>query len=158
MPIVSSVLTQDESAQRDGRYRVYEVHTDHLGFLYTFSWLSDANTNANAVMAARVVTLLESLKDREINSNVSEILANGSLATPVLNYSTAAENFSVLRSIYQTASKNEAIMIADFLSSLSDTVLRNAFNMTAGQVTTLRTNKLTPAASLATSIRATTGA
>ena len=49
-------------------------------------------------------------------------------------------------------------MIGDFLASLTDTQLRNAFSMTAGQVTTLRTNKLTPATNAATTIRATTGA
>jgi hypothetical protein len=64
----------------------------------------------------------------------------------------------VLRSGYQSATRIEAIFAGDFLASLTDTQLRNLFGMTQGEVTTLRTNKLTPAANAAATIRATTGA
>jgi hypothetical protein len=48
-------------------------------------------------------------------------------------------------------------MIGDFLSSLTDGQLQTIFSMTAGQVTTLRSTKLTPAATAAATIRAATG-
>jgi hypothetical protein len=49
-------------------------------------------------------------------------------------------------------------MIGDFLSTLTNAQLQTLFSMTSGQVTTLRSSKLTPAASAAATIRAATGA
>lgn len=157
MPIVSSVLTQ-EGAQKDGRKWVEEVHTDHLGLRHVFRWLAAVGIDANAVMLARVARILEELEAREIAANITSVIANGSEASTSTDYSTAAANFAALRGAYQTSTRVEAIMIGDFLSSLSDAALRIAFGMTQAQVTTLRTNKLTPAANLAASIRAQTGA
>ena len=157
MPITSSVLTQ-ESAQADGRRWIEEVHTDHLGLRHVYRWLAAVGADANAVMAARVARILEQLEAAEIEANVSAVLARGSEAVTSLDYSTAAQNFAVLRVAYQTATRVQAVMIGDFLSSLTDAQLRTAFSMTQTQVNNLRANKLTPAANLATSIRATTGA
>ncbi len=113
----------------------------------------DALTRLNAMTAARQARRVA----LEIERNIADVTANGSLATPVLVLSTAAANFAALRTAYQTATKVEAIMIGDFLSTLTDAQLQNAFSLTAGQVTTLRTNKLTPAASAAATIRAAAG-
>jgi hypothetical protein len=108
-------------------------------------------------LAGQVTLIAEALRAQEISQNIAEIVTLGELATPRLLYSTAAQNFAVLREAYQTAARIEAVMMADFLSSLSNAQLQAAFGMTAGQVTTLRTNKLTPAATLADQIRASTG-
>jgi hypothetical protein len=156
MPIVSSIIDQD-SAQRDGRRAIRELHTDHVGVQYPVQYLAPAVFDANAALAARVSVLEDQIKQAEISANIAQVMAVGSLASPTLVYSTAAENFAALRTAYQTSTQVQAVMIGDFLNTLSNAQLQAAFGLTAGQVTTLRTNKLTPAASLAASIRATVG-
>lgn len=156
MPIVSSVIAAD-SVQIDGRRAIREMHTDHVGVQYPIQYLAPAGFDANAALTARVPILLEQLKQAEVSANIAQITVAGSLASPTTVYSTAAQNVSQLRIAYQTATKNDAIMIGDFLNTLTDAQLQTAFGMTAGQVTTLRANKLAPAASLASSIRASAG-
>lgn len=157
MSIVSSELI-DHSPQIDNRFWSGERHIDQLGVVYEFRYLADQGTDATAAMTARVSLINAFLISNEIASNLSDVLANGSLAAPVLNYSTMTQNFAVFRAIYATLTKVEAIMAGDFLSSLTDGQLRTAFGITQGQVTTLRTNKLTPAIAAAATIRASTGA
>lgn len=156
MPIVSSELSQD-GPQSDGRFWVTEVHTDHIGRQHIIRWLAAVGVDAAAVMLARVIRILEGLEQREIEENMASILENGSEAATTTHYSTPAGNFAVLRTLYKTATRVESVMAGDFLSSLSDANLRAAFDMTQAQVTTLRANKLTPAANIAASIRAQTG-
>lgn len=107
-----------------------------------------------AAVAAAFPTLLA---NAEIASNVSDVTTNGSLATPSLKFSVAADNFSALRVAYATATQIQAVMIGDFLNTLTNAQLAAAFNITTTQAQTLRTNKLQPAATLATSIRASIG-
>ena len=54
--------------------------------------------------------------------------------------------------------QTQAVMSADYLATLTNAQLMAAFGLTLTQVQTLRTNKLTPAVSLAASIRSSTGA
>lgn len=114
----------------------------------------DALIRLNAMVAPRQADRITV----EIIRNVSQVTALGSLASPRLVLSTAADNFAALRIAYQDATKIDAIMIGDFLNTLTDAQLRTAFNMTQAQVTSLRTNKLTPAANAASTIRASSGA
>jgi hypothetical protein len=157
MPIVSSTFVES-LAQKDGRKYVTETHTDHLGLNWLFNWLANAGLDPQAAVTARGAALANQLRDAEIDANVAKIKFEGSLAAYTLNYSTATQNFAALREAYKTASKVEAIMIGDFLAARTDAQLQSLFGMTAAQVTTLRTNKLTPAANAAATIRATTGA
>lgn len=108
-------------------------------------------------LAAQVSAISISLRDGEIAQNISEIITLGKFATPRLRYSSAAQNFAALRLVYELSSRIEAVMIGDFLGSLTDAQLRTAFSMTQAQVTTLRANKLTPATTLADQIRASAG-
>ena len=156
MAIVSSAIVEDH-AQADGRRWIRERHTDQVGLLYEFAWLAAAAQDAPAVMNARVASINVDLIAAEIGRNVADVLANGSLASPRIVYGTAAQSFAGLRAAYATATRTDAIMIGDFLGTLTDGQLQTAFSMTAGQVTTLRTAKLTPAATLAASIRAAAG-
>lgn len=156
MSIVSSVVESD-AVQKDGRRWIHEIHTDHLGLKYDRMWLAQAADNAATALAAYAGRLAADITAGEIASNVSQVMGLGSLASPVLNYSTAAQNFAGLRAAYLIATRTDAIMIGDFLSTLTDGQLQTAFSLTAGQVTTLRTNKLSPAVSLASSIRAAAG-
>lgn len=157
MAIVSSE-TVSVSTQRDGRRYVLEHHTDHLGVVWPRTWLAGAADNLAAALSAYATNLVEALKDREIAANIAAVLSDGSLAVTTFQHSTAAENRPALRAAYLTATRVEAIFIGDFLNSLTNTQLQTLFGMTNTQVNTLRTNKLTPAANAAASIRAATGA
>lgn len=157
MTVVSSVFTQ-EHAQRDGRRWIAETHTDHLAVKHVVRWLAAAGLDYAAIAAARAAQIEASLRTGEIEENIISILRDGRLAAISFVHSTIAANRSALRDAYTKATRVEAIMIGDFLGSLTDAQLQSLFSMTGGQVTTLRTSKLTPAATAATTIRATTGA
>ncbi len=156
MPIVSSVI-ESTSVQRDGRSWVHEIHTDQVGVQYERNYLASAGLDTAAALSTYAAQLADDIQAREIAKNIADAATNGSLAHPTLVYSTAAQNFAALRAVYQFATQVQAIMIGDYLNTLTDVQLQNAFGLTSGQVTTLRTNKLAPAASLATSIRAAAG-
>jgi hypothetical protein len=157
MPIVSSVITAD-SPQKDGRRWIGEAHTDQVAVIHTFTYLApNAAWDANAAMTARVPIINGDLTAGEIGANVAAVTALGSVAVPTFVYSTVPTNVAALRAAYATATHEQAVMIGDYLSSLTDAQLETAFGLTAGQVATLRTNKLTPAATLAASIRAAAG-
>ena len=157
MAIVSSE-TVSTSVQRDGRRYVVERHVDHLGVAHERTWLAGAADNLAAALSAYAAILVEVLRQREITSNIADILINGSLATVTFQHSTAAENRSELLEAYRTATRTEAIFIGDFLNSLTNAQLQAALNMTNAQVNSLRTTKLQPAADAAAIIRAATGA
>jgi hypothetical protein len=158
MAIVSSE-TQSISPQRDGRRYVIDRFVDHLGGEHFRTWLAGAADDLDAARAVYAAALLGALKAAEIQKDIAAILADGSLAVGVTtNHITVAEARAALRGAYRSATRVEAIMLGDYLSSLSNAQLQTLFAMTAGEVTTLRANKLTPAASAAATIRATTGA
>ncbi len=156
MTIASSIVAAD-SAQADGRRWIRELHTDQVGKIYERNYLTTALADVQAALASYATQLAINIQAMEIADNIGQISTLGSLAAPNLVYSTTAQNAAALRDAYRTATQTQAIMIADFLSTLTNAQLQTAFGLSAGQVTTLRTNKLTPAVSLATSIRATTG-
>lgn len=156
MAIVASVI-ESISLQKDGRSWVHEIHTDQVALKYERSYLADAGFDTAAALASYATQLVSDTRLGEIGKNLADVSINGSLATPTTVYSTAAQNFTALRAVYQFATQVQAIMIGDFLNTLTDLQLQNAFSITAGQVTTLRTNKLTPAASAAATIRASVG-
>lgn len=156
MSIVSSVIAATDT-QRDGRRWVRELHTDHVGVQYVRNYLAGAADNLTTALAAYALVLVANSNLEEIAKNVATITVDGSLASPTLVYSTLAENRTVLREVYRNATRTEAIMIGDFLNTLTDNQLATVFGITTGQAATLRTNKLAPAASLATSIRAAVG-
>ena len=156
MPIVSSIIHSD-SAQKDGRRWIRELHTDHLGKVWERTYLVDALFDAVSALSAYAVQLAASIKQAEIDRNVREIVTYGSLAQTILNWSTVNENFAALREYYRTATQVEAIMAGDFLSARTDTQLKSLFGYTQVQADNLRTNKLTPAAQAAASIRSASG-
>jgi hypothetical protein len=155
---IASSETVSVSVQADGRRYVLEHHTDHLGVVHPRTWLAGAADNLAAALAAYATNFTEALRQREIGENIASVMLNGSTATTTFQHSTAAENRTALRAAYLTATRTEAIMIGDFLASQTNAVLQTLFSMTNTQVNTLRTNKLTPAANAAATIRAATGA
>jgi len=154
--IVASVIAS-VSPQADGRRWIREIHTDLVGLQFERTYLAGALDDLNAALSAYAIILGNNLRDAEIAYNVLTIISVGSLASPTLVYSTAAQNFAALRAAYKDATQVQAVMIGDFLNTLTDAQLQNAFNLTAAQVTSLRTNKLQPAATLAAQVRATAG-
>lgn len=154
--IVSSVIGS-QVVQVDGRISVDEFHTDNTGAITHYGYLAAATDNLSTNLAAHATALAAALNAGEIAANVSQILVNGSLAALTFNYSTQAQNLPALRTAYASATQVQAIMIGDFLSSLTDPQLQSIFSMSAGQVTALRSNKLAPATSAATTIRAAVG-
>lgn len=143
--------------QANGSKTVHEIHTDLVGVKRDIVYTASAAADLNAALSAHAVDLGLNLETDEVAANVFGVTSLGSLFSPTFVYSTVAENVAALRLAYLTATRIEAVMMGDFLSSLTNGQLQTAFGLTAGQVTTLRTNKLTPAANLATSIRATVG-
>lgn len=156
MPIVSSTVTV-EHAQIDGRRWAREVHTDHLGAQHIFDYLSEVGADVNAILAARAADLPAQLAAQEISTNIQAVKALGSLAIPAFQHSTASANASALREAYRAMVREEAIMTAGYLNTLTNGQLATAFGITTEKAATLRTNKLAPAAALATSIRAEAG-
>jgi hypothetical protein len=154
--IVSSVIAED-AVQRDGRRWLREHHTDHLGVVHVITYLAAAGHDAAAALLARVATIEASLRDQEIAANMASVVTEGRFAEVTLVHSTVAQNRAALREAYRSATRVEAIMIGDYLNSLTNAQLQSAFGLTSAQVNTLRTNKLAPAAANADSIRATTG-
>lgn len=154
--IVSSIVV-GSTVQRDGRLSVDERHTDSNGAAWNYGWLAPGGTDPNTFLATHASAILAQLNAGEIAANVAQVMTFGSLAVVSTAYSTNAQNLAALRTAYQSASQLQAIMVGDFLSSLTDGQLQSIFGMTAGQVTTLRANKLTPAANTASAIRAAAG-
>lgn len=156
MTIVASAVVA-EAAQQDGRFWATETHTDQMGLKYIYQYLAATGTDTAAILTARAPQIAQQLDSNEVGANLANIIANGSLATLTFNYSTAAELRAAGRTAYATATLVQAVMIGDFLSSLTDTQLQNIFGMFPAQVTTLRLNKLTPAAATAAEIRVAAG-
>ena len=73
MHIVASQITED-APQADGRRYVREVHTDSGGTQHQFTYLANADFDANAALAARAVGLpnaiLRAAEDREAGNGV----------------------------------------------------------------------------------------
>lgn len=149
--------TFEVSTQANIPKSVHETHTDLAGVRHDLVSWAEAGADLTAAMNSHAVDLGISLELYEVRANISGVTSLGSLFSPTFVYSTVAESVAALRLAYQAASNIQAVMIGDFLSSRTDVQLQTAFGLTAGQVTTLRTNKLTPAANIAASIRANTG-
>jgi hypothetical protein len=143
--------------QKDGRSYVLEKFGLSDGRALQTVYLAPVGFDTDAHLSAAAVQLIADLKASEIDANVSQVTAVGSLANPTLAFSTAAENFAALRDFYATATQVQAVMAGDFLNTLTNGQIATAFGITTGQAATLRTNKLVPAASIATSIRAAVG-
>jgi hypothetical protein len=149
--IVSAVV------QRDGRISVDTNHTDNFGAVWWIVKFVPGGTDLNAMLSADASDLLQRLQFGEIKDNVDQIELVGSIAVLANTYSTLPQTATAARNSYQGATQQQAIMIADWMNTLTDTQLMNLFNMTQTQVTNFRNNKLIPAANTAASIRGAQG-
>ena len=157
MPIVSSTIIED-APQSDGRRWITERHVDQLGIEHLVHYMAAAATNTAPIMAARAIQIGADLAAAEVAANVAAVILAGKFAVITLNYSTAAQGFAALRAAFPSMTKTNVVFTGEFLSTLTSGQLQIAFGMTAGQVTTLQANYLTPLAALAASIWASVGA
>lgn len=156
--VVSAAVTPDALAQADGRMWFYQLFTLSDGTTWKDVYLAAVGHDADAALIVKQAIVEALLTQREIAENLASFVTLGSLAPAAsLKFSTVSQNGAAARQHYLTSSKLDSVLLGDYLSTLPNGVLQTAFGMTAGQVTTLRTNKLTPAANLAASIRATVG-
>jgi hypothetical protein len=144
--------------QKDGSKTVHEIHIDLIGIAHDLVYQASAIEDLNANLARHASDLGNSLGSGEVSTNIGSIMTLGANAIFTLVYSTVSENVAALRAAYASAIQAQAVLIGDFLNTLTDIQLQNAFNLTPSQVTTLRNTKLIPAANLATALRASTGA
>lgn len=143
--------------QSNGSRYVKETHTDDFGDVVVCEYGPVGVVDYNQIMLGRGTAIASHKIAQEINRNVSAITENGSLAVIVFKYSTKAQNIGPLRDAYRSANRDACIMIADYLSTLTDAQLRSIFGKTQAEVVILRTDKLAPAVDLANKLRAAGG-
>lgn len=156
MPIMLSTFYADEP-DADGYGWMTEQHVDQLGKIYDVQYFGLVGGAAGR-LAERATELSAEIKANEIRANLSLVVIAGSVAAVTFSYSTVAQNAAVFRDAYASLEGVSAVMLGDYLATLTDGQLQTAFGMDAGQVTDLRADKLTPAVAAAATIRATTGA
>jgi len=157
MPIAASRIKAD-TRKNGGPGTIVAEHEFDDGQIWPAVFQVADGEDASARLAAMIPQRETSRAEHEIRRNVSSISALGRAATVSLRYSTAAANFAELREAFRQASEKEAIMIGDFLGSLTNAQLMAAFGMTNAQVNNLRSSKLDQAATIAASIRSSSGA
>lgn len=124
-------------AQIDGRRYVIEVHSDAQGEFARVEYLAVDGANTNAIATARNARLLVDYADNEAAQAVEADRA------PVLRFQTGAEFLQRLREFYRQAGAERCARIARWIIRRLDAghvtaaQLRNAFNLTAGQWSTL---------------------
>ena len=145
MSITSSVVTI-EGSQIDGRRWVREVHSDAQGVAQITDYLGASNvaTTAQATADARALLLNVSLADAEF---AAKTLVDRSPLP--LRFQTTAQFIARIRAAYGRLSKVDLARLAAWIlnrildGTVTDTQLQNAFGLTAGQWTTLKTKMQT---------------
>ena len=89
MGITSSVIVED-ALQAHGQRYVREVHTDHLGREWWYSYAAENKADVNAIMAGRVSHVEAMLKEREIVEIVGKVEEGGTVPK-TLQFATALE-------------------------------------------------------------------
>lgn len=131
--IVSSEIVSD-SPQADGRRWVTERHVDHVGAVHVVTYMAEAATNVQTIMAARVPALEAGAKQAELRANLANALSDDTPA-PTTNYSTNAEFSALLRETFRHSKGRDALRLGWYVESfdLTNAQLRNLFGIQAGQ-------------------------
>jgi hypothetical protein len=139
MSITSSQIV-NQVEQVGGRTSVDEVHTDHLGGTHPISYLAAVGANLSANLAAHAVSIADRLADQEYDRLIGT-LVTGNFS---LQHQTGAQFATRYREDYKTSSQLKCGYLATWIlnhidaSDFTDTQVRNAFGLTAGQYTTLK--------------------
>ena len=75
MPITSSTIVSD-ATQVDGRRRVLERHTDHVGGIHDVSYLASAGDDVSLMLPIRAALIEDQLAAAEIAANLEEALGD----------------------------------------------------------------------------------
>ncbi len=142
MPILSSILAFDSHYQRDGSRYVTETHVDSAGLTHYMAYLWREGMDADAIMAARVALIQESLEQEEFDR-----ILDG--ADFVLVHQTKAQFAARFRARFKDAAREEAARLATWLldhiddDTFTEAQVRNVFGLNATQYTNLM-NRLNP--------------
>lgn len=153
MPIISSAVERD-LPQIDGRRQITERHVDHVGVEHDNCYTAEADFDATAQLAESARKLSAQLATAEIQENMRQIQAVGSLARTTFVYASTFDNIAAVQAAAMRASLVGTIMIADYLAQYPDDRLQAAFGLSVEQMKALRDSKLTPAIVAAANIRA----
>jgi len=122
----------------DGRRYVTEDHVDQLSRHYLVEYLAVVGANYAAIQTARATAIGLELIEREIRS-ILQIDAD-----PILEYATKSDLAPVLRDAYRNATKEQCAYLANWIINrvtsgwITETQIRNAFSLDAGQWSTLK--------------------
>lgn len=141
MPIVSSVIVSDR-AQVDGRRKITEHHTDHVGVVHVLRYILSADQTATDGLSARAANIVSRLAKQELLQHVALVSEIGSSAVIILVHVTAAQARQALRDALRDAKGIVLANLAEFCLTLSDAQLQNLFGVSAGAQTTALRSRL----------------
>jgi len=126
-------------AQANGKTRIVEIHITDAGTQRKFIYDADALTDTAAVLAARAVSVWQEIQDEECQSFID-------LDIPP-KFVDATKNYLIayVRNAYKNGSDGQLVAVARWVlnriadGTVTDTQVQNAFGLTSGQWTTLKT-------------------
>lgn len=140
MSIVSSTYTLGAVA-RDGRRECTELHTDQIGKVHR--WVYRGIDGWDARILVHAAMIWDTLVRNEINAALQVD------ASPTLVYATKTDFVPAYRQAYKDSERDECGRLATWILNritdgwVTDTQVRNAFGLTAGEWTTLKTKMQT---------------
>lgn len=135
MPIVTSSIVEN-APQRDGRRRVTEAHTDHLGVIHHRSYVVEVTDDLPMMVANGAMLLTAGLMEGELVRNESFALENVPGFT--FRHCSRADFMTRMRERFRTSGGVEACQIAVFFLTLDDNQLKTVFMVNDVQLVTLK--------------------
>jgi hypothetical protein len=143
-------------SQKDGRRYVLEVHTDAQGEFARLEYLADPDADFNAIAAAREPVLLESSAQSQLDQAIAED------SMPPLRFFDLDGLIARMRELFRNNERERLCEIARWIlnrinaGDLTDTQVRTAFGLTAGQYNALK-NRITALATALDTVRGARG-
>lgn len=137
MGIVSSSHTLG-TVQVDGRRYVVEDHVDEFSRHHFVEYLAAVAADYVAIRTARATAIGLRLIAQEIDAALRDDV------NPVLEYATKSDFAPVMREAYRSATKEQCAYLANWIINrvtsawVTETQVRNAFGLDAGQWNTLK--------------------
>ena len=133
-----SFTVQVGHAQKDGRKFVLEVHSDAQGEFSRLEYLADPAADFDAIAAVREPILLESSAQSQLDQAITEDVM------PPLRFFDVDGLVVRIRELFRNGERERLCEIARGIlarinaGELTDTQVRNAFGLTAGQYNALK--------------------
>lgn len=138
MGIASSVLVESKT-QADGSLSVHERFTDDAGRVHDIVFKAPSGTNLTTLRTARAAVFADRLKQMELRAAVFVLPWDYTLV-----HATNADLAAFVREVYKNGSMETLALTAKRIlewiteGRFTDTQVRNAFGLTAGEWTTLK--------------------